>query len=65
LVDSILETGLSNKESFAIKVDLLNLINGGGIIPKIFNDFQPQIVDNTLNTLMTNHHFLVVAFNLV
>lgn len=54
-----------NKKGLAVLVDLLNIFNVLWIGLDVFDDFEPEKLNDNLNILVTNHHFLMVGFDLV
>jgi hypothetical protein len=54
-----------NKEGFTVCIDLLNIFDVLWVGLDVFDDFEAEKLDDNLNTLVTNHHFLMVGFDLV
>lgn len=64
-LNSQLKPRLSNKEILALSVNLLNFDDGLRMMLKIFDNFEPEVLNDACDALMPIHHFLVMTFDLV
>lgn len=54
-----------NKECLTVLINVLDIFYVLGVGLDVFDDFHAEKLDDNLNTFVTNHHFLMVGFDLV
>ncbi len=59
-LDFVLKACLLNKEGLTVLIDLFNILNVLGVGLDVFDDFEAEKFYDNLNTLVADHHFLVV-----